>query len=103
MATEIPLASIKVGTGRPAAQATSAAAKAGRRETTHHKATKAEAAPAARPPLAASYQYNEAIRQVVVTLQRPDTGEVVAQLPPEQVVKFVTAMLQALRNMDAKA
>jgi hypothetical protein len=101
MNTEMSGVSIKGVTGPPAAKATPLVAK----PLIHppQAAKQAVSIPVGRPPLVASYQYNKAISQVVVTLQRPDTGEVVAQIPPEQVVNFVTAMVEALRNMDAKA
>jgi len=51
----------------------------------------------ARPPLSASYQYNKALKQVIITLVRPDTGEVVLQIPQEKVLNLI-AILNQLSN-----
>jgi hypothetical protein len=71
-----------------------------------NKSQQARAAPvwSARPPLTANYQYLQAIRQVVVTLQRPDTGEVVTQIPPEQIVNLILALSNLVSpRLDARA
>lgn len=58
----------------------------------------------ARPPLLASYQYDPVLRQVIVTLQNPETGGVVREIPAEQVRKLAAALMQAAqRVLDSKA
>ena len=58
----------------------------------------------ARAALAASYQYDKRIRQVVITLVSADTGEVVVELPPEKVLDLEAALLNTVKQMlDSKA
>jgi hypothetical protein len=55
----------------------------------------------ARPPLTASFSYDRALRQVIVTLQRPDTGAVVAQFPPDKVLQLIAALMNlANKQLD---
>jgi hypothetical protein len=62
------------------------------------------AIPDAQPPLQASYAYNRASRQVVITLVNPATGEVVAQIPPAKVIEVATALIDvASRVLDRTA
>ena len=78
--------------------------------TAHHAPKPAQRAPrqtesapalGARPALTASYSYNQALKQVIVTLQRPDTGAVVAQFPPEKVLQLIAALMNlASKNLD---
>jgi len=56
------------------------------------------------PPLQASYEYDRALRQVVVTLTMPDTGGVVRQIPPEKVLRVIMGLLEvAGQFLDAHA
>ena len=45
--------------------------------------------PAGPPPLEASYRFDEPAGQTVVVLTRPDTQEVVRQMPPEKIVRLI--------------
>lgn len=48
-----------------------------------------------RPPLAATVRFEELARQVVITLIRPDTREVVCQIPPEKILSLIVHLRQA--------
>ena len=48
-----------------------------------------------RPPLAASFRFEELARQIVVTLIRPDTQEIVCQIPPEKILNLIVHLRQA--------
>jgi hypothetical protein len=101
MTTEIPLVGKKLvpelsGSGTPAGTARTA-------RNSRKAIPETGKVPAIRPPLTATCQYNEAIHRAVITLRRSDTGEEVTQFPPEKVVNYITALLQELRNVDAKA
>jgi hypothetical protein len=55
----------------------------------------------ARPPLTASFAYDKNLKQVIVTLQRPDTGAVVAQFPPDKVLNLIAALMDlANKHLD---
>lgn len=47
--------------------------------------------PAGAPPqpLQASFRFDDLARQAVVTLLRPETGEVVRQIPPEKILSLI--------------
>ncbi len=45
--------------------------------------------PAGPPPLEASYHFDESAGQTVVVLTRPDTQEVVRQMPTEKIVRLI--------------
>jgi uncharacterized FlaG/YvyC family protein len=53
--------------------------------------------------LEASYYYDRQLNQVVITLTSPETGEVVRQIPQEQVRRFLIGMMElAGRFFDAR-
>jgi hypothetical protein len=54
----------------------------------------APSAPAPRAPLEASFRFEEQARQVVVTLIRPETQQVVLQVPPEKILKLIAYLRQ---------
>lgn len=57
-----------------------------------------------RPPVTASYKYDKDARRLIVTLLRPDTGEIVAQIPPEKVLAVGRAIMNtAIHALDANA
>jgi hypothetical protein len=57
-----------------------------------------------RPPLSASYSYDRKLHQVIITLQRPDTGQVVAQIPSQAVLSVVSALVDiSNRSIDTEA
>jgi len=43
-----------------------------------------------------SFSYDKAIRQIVATLYRADTGEIVREIPPEKIRRFVAGMLEMI-------
>lgn len=45
--------------------------------------------PAGPPPLEASYRFDDSAGQAVVVLTRPDTQEVVRQIPSEKIVRLI--------------
>lgn len=49
--------------------------------------------------LVAQYDYNDELHQVIITLQRSDTGEVIQQLPAEQVINLLQGMMERLGQM----
>lgn len=55
-------------------------------------------APGANQPLQASYEYNEALRQVVITLLNPETGAVVREIPGERVIQVAEALLRTVNE-----
>ncbi len=57
-----------------------------------------------RAPLQASFRFEELARQIVVTLIRPDTREVVCQIPPEKILKLIVYLRQAVGTaVDTRA
>ena len=56
----------------------------------------APSAPAVRAPLQASFRFEELARQVVVTLVRPETREVVRQIPPEKILKLIVYLRESM-------
>lgn len=50
---------------------------------------------ARRAPLQASFRFEELAHQVVVKLVRPETQEVVRQIPPEKILKLIVYLRQA--------
>jgi len=73
-------------------------------------ATKASAAVSAptvsrrRPSLAATYSYHENLHQVVVTMYRPDTGQVIRKIPPDAIIAMAEAILSASQErIDQRA
>ena len=46
--------------------------------------------------LVASYDYREDIHMVVITLRSQDTGEVIQQLPPEQILNLLQGVMEQL-------
>jgi len=52
--------------------------------------------PALRAPLQASFRFEEQARQVVVTLVRPETQQVVLQVPPEKILRLIAYLRQVL-------
>jgi uncharacterized FlaG/YvyC family protein len=46
--------------------------------------------------LQASFRFEELARQVVVTLVRPETREVVRQIPPEKILKLIVYLRQSM-------
>jgi uncharacterized FlaG/YvyC family protein len=58
----------------------------------------------ARPPLQASFQYDRVLRQTIVTLQNPETGGIVRQIPPEKIREMAAKLvLMAGQAFDATA
>ncbi|NIM06519.1 MAG: hypothetical protein GTO55_08830 [Armatimonadetes bacterium] len=56
------------------------------------------------PPLQASYQYDRILRQAVVTLQNPNTGGVVREIPPEKIRQIAQDFVLAAHHVfDASA
>ena len=56
------------------------------------------------PPLQATFRFEEAARQIVVTLVRPETQQVVLQIPPEKILKLIIDLRQlAARAFDKQA
>ena len=54
--------------------------------------------------LQGSFEYNQDLNQVVVTLRREDTGEVVQQFPNEHIIRMLMSMMQELgKSLDLKA
>jgi uncharacterized FlaG/YvyC family protein len=51
-------------------------------------------APAPRAPLQASFRFEKLARQVVVTLVRPETQQVVLQIPPEKILRLIAYLRQ---------
>jgi len=45
-------------------------------------------------PLEASFRFDEAARQIVVKLLRPETDEVVRQIPPEKILNLIVYLRQ---------
>jgi ABC-type transporter Mla subunit MlaD len=72
-------------------------------------ATAVAAAPARtistpRPSLAATYSYHESLRQVIVTMYRPDTGQVIRQIPPDAIIAMAEAILSEVHaTLDERA
>lgn len=55
-------------------------------------------------PLEASFRFEKAARQVVVTLTRPETREVVRQIPPARIVKLIAYLRELTeRIFDQRA
>jgi len=46
-------------------------------------------------PLEASFRFEELARQIVITLVRPETREVVRQIPPDKILKLIVYLRQA--------
>ena len=55
--------------------------------------------PAGPTPLAASYRFDAFANSIVVVLIRPETDEVVRQVPPEKILR----LMADLRDMVARA
>jgi uncharacterized FlaG/YvyC family protein len=54
--------------------------------------------------LQASFRFEEAARVVVIALIRPETEEVVVQIPPEKILKLIVGLNEALaRVLDRRA
>ncbi|HEX2951315.1 MAG TPA: flagellar protein FlaG [Armatimonadota bacterium] len=49
--------------------------------------------------LEASFEYDQHLRQVIIKLKRADDGEVIRQLPPEQVVNMLNNIVNAVESM----
>ncbi|MCK4299626.1 MAG: flagellar protein FlaG, partial [Planctomycetes bacterium] len=47
-------------------------------------------------PLQASFRFEKLARQVVVTLIRPETQEVVCQIPPEKILNLIVYLRQVV-------
>jgi hypothetical protein len=67
----------------------------------------ASAAPAAAatlpPALEITYSFDKELNQIIFTLSRPDTGQVVRQVPPNAVLEFAAYIRQQTAPaMDAK-
>ena len=55
------------------------------------------------PTLEITYDFNRELRQIVFTLRRPDTGQVVRQVPPRAVLEFAAyIMRQPAATVDVK-
>jgi len=50
--------------------------------------------PAGAPPLQASFRCDESTQQMVVALTRPDTQEVIREMPPEKILRLIAALKQ---------
>ncbi|HOF86729.1 MAG TPA: flagellar protein FlaG [Armatimonadota bacterium] len=46
--------------------------------------------------LVASYDYREDLHMVIITLRSQDTGEVIQQLPPEQILHLLQGVMERL-------
>jgi len=54
--------------------------------------------------LQASFRFEELARQVVVKLFRPETKEVVRQIPPEKILSLIVYLrLSATSSFDKRA
>jgi hypothetical protein len=59
---------------------------------------------APREPLQACFRFEELARQVVITLVRAETQEVVRQIPPEEIVNLIVYLREAVaRALDKRA
>jgi len=45
-------------------------------------------------PLQASFRFEKLARQIVITIIEPQTGGVVRQIPPEQILKMIVYLQQ---------
>ena len=55
-------------------------------------------------PLQASFRFEKLARQIVVALVEPQTGGVVRQIPPEQILKMIVYLQQmSVRALDKRA
>lgn len=60
--------------------------------------------PAGPSPLQATFRFEEKAQQVVVTLIRPETKEVVRQIPPDKILNLVAYLRQFVeRAFDRRA
>lgn len=58
----------------------------------------------AQQPLSASFRFDEELRQVIITLVRPETGQVVRQVPPDKVLSLIANLQEAAkRALDRQA
>jgi hypothetical protein len=46
--------------------------------------------------LVGRFEYNDDLHLVIITLHRADTGEVIQQLPPEQIVSMLQGIMEQL-------
>jgi len=56
----------------------------------------APSAPALPAPLQASFRFEKLARQVVVTLVRPETQQVVRQIPPEKILRLIAYLREVV-------
>ncbi len=49
--------------------------------------------------LEASFQYDQQLRQIIITLRREDTGDIVRQIPAEGIRGLLLHILQSVDNM----
>ena len=55
------------------------------------------------PTLEITYDFNRELNQIIFTLRRPDTGQVVKQVPPRAVLEFAVYILhKTTRAVDVK-
>ncbi|MHB9130819.1 MAG: flagellar protein FlaG [Armatimonadota bacterium] len=51
--------------------------------------------------LRANFEYDQQLKQIIITLQRADNGDVVFQIPPERVRHMMSRIIEALdRELD---
>lgn len=53
--------------------------------------------------LQASFEYDQSLKQIIIILRRAENGEVVQQLPSEQIMNMLRGMMDSLGNaLDVK-
>jgi len=60
--------------------------------------------PAGPVPLAVSYRFDESANSIVVVLIRPETDQVVRQIPPEKILRLMADLRDVVaRALDERA